>query len=228
MLSVFPRPTRRLGVASLIVFAISAPLSAAIPPPPDLQPPPLIEIDESKVTKAFFVAPEGNDAADGSVTRPFATLSRARDAIRELKKKGPLPAGGVAVNVRAGGYALTRSFELSAEDSGAAAAPVVYRAWPGETPRLHGARLLGATDFKPVTDPKEAERLDASARGQVVKLDLAALKITNAGPFPKVFSDHGGLFELFVNGDRMPLSRWPNTALSRCRTGGCICCRCPD
>lgn len=211
MLSVLPRPTRRLGVACLFTFVISAPLSAAIPPPPNLQPAPLIEIDEAKVTKAFFVAPDGNDAADGSVTRPFATLARARDAIRELKKKGPLPAGGIAVNVRAGGYALTRSFELSAEDSGTAGAPVIYRAWPGETPRLHGARLLGASDFKPVMEVKEVERLDASARGHVVKLDLAALKITNAGPFPKVFSDNGGLFELFVDGQRMPLSRWPNT-----------------
>ena len=43
----------------------------------------------------FFVAPHGNDANPGTKEQPLATLQRARDAIRELKKAGPLPVFGV-------------------------------------------------------------------------------------------------------------------------------------
>ena len=39
----------------------------------------------------FYVSSEGNDAQTGtSVDKPFATLQKARDAIRELKKEGEL------------------------------------------------------------------------------------------------------------------------------------------
>ena len=49
-------------------------------------------------TTAFFVSPVGRDSWSGSLAAPnarqtdgpFATLTRARDAIRELKAKGPL------------------------------------------------------------------------------------------------------------------------------------------
>ncbi|MGA2660073.1 MAG: hypothetical protein ABSH34_21430, partial [Verrucomicrobiota bacterium] len=38
----------------------------------------------------FFVAPTGNDANPGTADRPFATLERARDAVRQLKQAGLL------------------------------------------------------------------------------------------------------------------------------------------
>ena len=37
----------------------------------------------------FYVAPDGDDSNPGSKERPFATLSRARDAVRKLKKTKP-------------------------------------------------------------------------------------------------------------------------------------------
>ena len=45
----------------------------------------------------FYIAPNGNDANPGNQAKPFATLEHARDAIRELKKSGPLQE---PVNVR--------------------------------------------------------------------------------------------------------------------------------
>jgi tetratricopeptide (TPR) repeat protein len=42
----------------------------------------------------FYVAPDGDDTNPGTWQRPFATLQRARDAIRALKGQGGLPAGG--------------------------------------------------------------------------------------------------------------------------------------
>ena len=59
--------------------------------------------------------------------------------------------------------------------------------------------------------------------GKVVQLDLAALGIRHAGPLPDLFEGNGGLFELYCNGQRMPLSRWPNdgyTAMKEVLDGG--------
>ena len=56
------------------------PVGAVLPPLPT-------------ATVVFHVAPGGQDVADGSEARPFGSLVRARDAIRELKKSrgGSLP-----------------------------------------------------------------------------------------------------------------------------------------
>ena len=40
----------------------------------------------------FYVAPDGSDANPGTSAKPFASLERARDAVRALKQAGPLTA----------------------------------------------------------------------------------------------------------------------------------------
>ena len=44
-----------------------------------------------KFAVEFFVAPAGNDANPGTRQQPFASLEKARDAIRALKAKGGFP-----------------------------------------------------------------------------------------------------------------------------------------
>ena len=60
---------------------------------------------------AFHVSPTGDDSADGSRERPFATVARARDAVRALKKSGALPKGGVNVWLRGGGERRRRGVQ---------------------------------------------------------------------------------------------------------------------
>jgi hypothetical protein len=85
----------------------------------------------------LYIAANGNDSWSGrTATRhggdgPFATLERARDAVRDIRRSGDLPAGGVIVELEAGTYERSAPFELSAEDSGTSAAPIIYRARPG-------------------------------------------------------------------------------------------------
>jgi hypothetical protein len=175
-----------------------------------------IEIDPSKCGLQLYLSPTGNDSSSGrqpessGTEGPFATLERARDEIRKLRKSGSLPPNGVAVSLRGGNYFLNHSFELTAEDSGTPAAPVIYQAWKGEAVHLLGGKKLTAKNFATISDPAKASRLNPTAVGKVLQLDLQSLGLTHAGPFPPVFSDSGGLFELFFNGDRMPLSRWPD------------------
>ncbi|HEY3282287.1 MAG TPA: hypothetical protein VGN26_08450, partial [Armatimonadota bacterium] len=161
----------------------------------------------------LYVSPKGSDANPGTLARPFATLERARDAARALRKQGPLP-GGVVIEVRGGLYELPRPLELNEEDSGTASAPVTWRARAGEQVRLVGGRFVKG--WRPVTDPEVLERMDPSARGHVWQADLRAQGITRYGEMksaPGWGSSESGL-EVFLDDKPMTLARWPNQGFS--------------
>ncbi len=133
-------------------------------------------------TQSFVVATDGNDANPGTKDRPFATLERARQALRDAPKDSPRN-----VIVGSGMYALARPFELGAADSGSEAHPVVWQAAPGGAARLSGGVSLPATAFAPVTDEKVLARLDPAARGQVLQADLSEIGVTELGSYPDLF-----------------------------------------
>ncbi len=158
----------------------------------------------------IHVAPNGNDGHDGSAGRPFRTLARARDAVRTLKAGGLT--GAICVRIRSGEYPVTGTLTLTAEDSGSAAAPVVYRAEEmGQAVFYGGARVAG---FVPVADPAILARLPEAARGKVWQADLRAQGMTDFGELRV----RGGIgqppppptLEVFVDGQPMTLARWPN------------------
>jgi hypothetical protein len=91
---------------------------------------------------ALYVAPNGRDDAAGTLPAPFGTLVRARDAVRQLKAKGGLPAGGVRILLRAGTYRMEEPLNLTPDDSGTAEAPVIWAAYPGEHPVVSGGRVI--------------------------------------------------------------------------------------
>jgi hypothetical protein len=163
----------------------------------------------------LYVAPDGNDAwtgrratADAARTDgPFATLQRARDEIRKLRKAAGLPGGGVVVELQQGTYELEQTFELVKQDAGTADAPIEYRAQPGETVRVLGGRSV--TRFSPVIDPAVLAILDPAARGKVQCADLKAQGITDYG------KPSGGGMELFFRAEPMLLARWPNEGFTR-------------
>jgi len=163
----------------------------------------------------LYVSPAGDDASPGTRARPLRTLARARDTLRTARGGGRGPA---TVWIAGGVYRLAETFELGERDSGAKGGPVVYRAAGGEAPRLIGGRAIRAADFQPVTDPAVRKRLDPAATGKVVQLDLRALGVRHAGPWPDRFTGDGGIVELFFDGRRMPLARWPNEGWTTIRT----------
>ena len=134
--------------------------------------------------KTLYVSPTGNDGGSGAAADPFATLERARDAVRKLKQAGPLPAGGVTVVLRGGIYCVAKTFTLGAEDSGTAESPVVYRGAENERAVLIGGKLV--TGFVP-------------HEGKILKADLAGQGLKGVS-----------FRQMFFDGKRQHLARYPN------------------
>ncbi len=167
----------------------------------------------------LHVSPRGDDASPGTRRRPLASLEGARDAIRALRQRGPLPDGGVLVLIHGGEYRVTRTFTLAATDSGTETSPIVYRAVPGEKPRFTGGIRLGG--FKPVQDAEALKRLPQESAAKVVEVDLRAAGVTNLLPLVlggfasgRGFGTHP-LNELFFNRKALRLARGPNDGFLR-------------
>lgn len=141
----------------------------------------------------FFVSPKGNDAGPGTLRRPFATLEKARDAARAAAKP-------VTVLLRGGVYTAAKTLEFGAADSG-----VEYRAYGNEKARLIGGRILRG--FKP-----------SPGRPHVLECDLRALGITDFGSMKQRGFGRRATpahMELFFQGRRMTVARWPNEGFEK-------------
>ncbi|MBO5436102.1 MAG: right-handed parallel beta-helix repeat-containing protein [Thermoguttaceae bacterium] len=94
--------------------------------------------------KTFYVSPSGSDVGDGSASAPFATLEKARDAVREFR--GNSPAESVTVELAGGTYVLETPLLFEPQDSGTSTAPVVWQGKAGERAVISGAVHL--TDWQ--------------------------------------------------------------------------------
>ena len=76
--------------------------------------------------KVFYVSTIGSDDWSGILPSPdagktdgpFATLEKARDAVRIFKGSNRMPEDGIVVYLRGGIYTITKTFDLTEEDSG--------------------------------------------------------------------------------------------------------------
>jgi hypothetical protein len=140
----------------------------------------------------FHIAPGGNDANPGTELKPFATIERARDAIRELKKTRPLQEP-VTVRMAGGIYSIRSELRFGPEDSGTAACPITYTAAGPESVVLDGGRRITGW-----------QKHDA-------RLWVATV--------PEVASGGWRFRQLYVNGQQRARSRTPNEGYLR--VAGC-------
>lgn len=175
-------------------------------------------------TATFHVSTSGDDAGPGSAARPFATLARARAAVRQIKS-GSERKEPTAVSVHRGTYRLEASLLLGVEDSGIEAAPVVWEAAAGEQVRLSGGLVVPPRLFQPVTTPDLLASLEPAARTNVVRADLRTSNLGELGEYPDSFRGVPAAPELFFNNQRMTLARWPNegwTTIARIIDSGSV------
>jgi hypothetical protein len=127
----------------------------------------------------WFVSPEGDDSWSGRLSA--ANPDRSDGPFRTLKKAGDVTQPGDICILRGGVYRET----LHPSCSGTAAKPIVFRAFPGETPVLSGADPVG--DWR-----DEGDGLWSAPMGW----DLADRN------------------QLFADGKMLAEARWPRTPIA--------------
>jgi parallel beta-helix repeat protein len=155
--------------------------------------------------EVLYVSVQGSDAWSGRLPEPnaaktdgpFATLERARNAIRSTRS-GTALRTPVGVYVRGGVYALSAPLVFLPEDSGTPEAPITYASCPGEEVILSGGRVI--TGWKKAPSP-------AAGQNRLPGLWTAEV--------PGVKEGEWYFHQLFVNGERRQRARAPNTGLYR-------------
>ena len=93
----------------------------------------------------IYVSPVGNDSQTGTKTQPVASITAARDLLRDSGKLGTEPC---EVILGAGVYRLSEPVTFTPADSGSEAYPVTYRAVDGAdvvfTGRTNDYQRVGA------------------------------------------------------------------------------------
>ncbi|MBI5691443.1 MAG: right-handed parallel beta-helix repeat-containing protein [Verrucomicrobia bacterium] len=139
----------------------------------------------------IHVAPDGDDGGPGTEARPFASLTRARDAVRQRRLAAGSQPGPMVVQLRGGTYRLAQPFELLPEDSGTPESPVIYRARSGDRAVVSGGRRLQG--WRPATGGRWVVTVPGVREGE--------------------WYPH----QLFVDGVRRPRARTPNEGYLRTR-----------
>jgi len=121
----------------------------------------------------YFVSPSGDDANSGTLQKPFATLQRAQEAVRQ--KRGE-------VFLRDGTYYLPAPLVFTAEDSGTKESPVVFQNYKNEKPVISGGIKLDNLNWQPFTNGILQTKVPADLQTE----------------------------EIFINGERQILARYPN------------------
>jgi len=130
----------------------------------------------------FYVAASGKDSNRGTAKKPFATIQRAREAVRGKIMDGLTR--DILVEIRGGTYPVTETLTFGPEDSGTEKFSITYAAAPGEQVILSGGRKI--TGWKKGTN-------------EVWTAEIPEAK-TGAWYFR----------QLFVNGQRAVRARTPN------------------
>jgi hypothetical protein len=88
---------------------------------------------------ALFVDASGSDDNPGTQDAPFATLQKARDAVRAINSS---MTSDINVYIRGGRYPLWQTLTFDQGDSGTNGYRVIYQAYPGEIPHISGGQKI--------------------------------------------------------------------------------------
>ena len=148
--------------------------------------------EHSEPSNIVYVSPTGSDTdGDGSESNPFASVGKAKEFVRTLKKSG----GDIVVEIADGFYPLDDTLVFDENDSGSKNCTVIYRAAKGAHPVISGGKLFEgdwevATEVNWLSDGLTAYKAhlerDAKLRAIYVNGERAAMTRHTATPLRAV------------------------------------------
>jgi len=160
--------------------------------------------DPPKAVEILYADAAASPDGDGSEAKPFNNPGEAAAKVRDLRDLRDRP---VRVILRPGHYVMRNGFFLGAGDDRVAEAPVTYESAETGKARISSGVVVDLSKLRPVSDPAVLARLPESTRNLVREVSLDDLDI-RAARFPDRFRGID-LLEVYWNGQRLPLSRWP-------------------
>ena len=143
------------------------------------------------LAQTFYVSPDGDDVAAGSIDAPWRTLAGARD---NLRTGGHLDgAGDLTVFFRGGTYALSETVVFGLEDSGAPNQRVTYAAMAGETPVF--TSLVPVSGWSTFLGPVQRARLPAGIQHVRYLQDSSESWMPRSATAPFVATETGNCLE---------------------------------
>ena len=122
------------GVLAALVLLSSLPTTMTASALPDNS-----GAESRNVAHTLYVSTAGNDnTGDGTQDKPFATIEKAKEKVRDLPKTG----GDIVVKIADGTYFLENTIEFTPEDSGSDECTIYYKAAEGANPVISGGRLI--------------------------------------------------------------------------------------
>lgn len=156
----------------------------------------------------IYVSPDGNDNNDGSKVSPLATLYGAQKMARLFYSKQP--SEKVVIYLADGVYTTNSGHVFDNRDIGDDRSSLIICAEPGAKPVIMGSQMIPFKAWKPLSKEALKRVHPAVDARKLVELDLERLGIRNTLPFPDSFVNSWSSIDLFVNNERMPVSRFPN------------------
>jgi len=122
-----------MKVRQIAIFLIAVLLLTAMPVSASAT------VASSNVWKEFYVAENGNDANPGTKEAPFATIAKAKQAVKEVNQSMQ---GDIIVNIASGTYFLDQTLYFEPEDSGKNGYQVIYKGEDGKMPTISGGKKV--------------------------------------------------------------------------------------
>lgn len=167
----------------------------------------------------FYVSVNGDDNGDGTLEKPFQTIKRAQQAVREAIANSDENKISITVAIMEGTYYET-GIAFDEKDSSKSTS-VTYTSYGDGEVILCGGKILTFEDFSSV-DSETAKRLNSQAANKVKMIDLkkhgltksdyGKIKATGGFNTEEYYDDAAteNPCELFFNDKRMTIARYPN------------------
>lgn len=159
----------------------------------------------------YYVSQDAANGGDGSIDKPFSSLTQAKNAMRLVKNKDDYD--DVRIIIRGGKYEISDTITFTSEDSGGEKTPLVVSNYPGEEVIFSGGRDVDMSKAIPVTDTKVLERIPEEARDKILQVDLTEQGLTGLGIVNQTYYavyNTGTPSSLLWDGETITRARWPN------------------